>query len=154
MIAWTALAVGCVLMALHTHYDHPTRNIDVVIRGGFNGGATWWKEEVTKRYSDAVIVFCHGKEDYEGTWVTDGTSAPRETIEDMVTRTRATYPDRRLVLIVCNPGGDIIPHTNVTYALNNVWYYPNFVMDLVDHEARTDRRSGNTVGRISEFIEQ
>lgn len=107
-----------------------------------------WKEEISRRFPDAYVVFTHGTS-LMGMWAMetpDGPASVQKYAEDLV----AKYPDREIVFVVCNPGHYVINIPHVHYALDSVWMVP----DRYTHGLFTISRSAfdpGVVGNIYEF---
>lgn len=110
-----------------------------------------WIVEADPFYPPAstVFVFAHGN-DALNTWTIriEGVAVPMEWF---VKNVRVVYPDKTIVLVVCNPGGYALKGTtNVVYARNDVWFYPDRFITKAEREAR-DAETPRTVGSIREF---
>ena len=84
----------------------------------------YWSREVYRRYPNAIIIMSHGF-DYNGQWWCDYTSLETILVEDLVALIREQYPVRRIVLVICNPGGYTLDLSNVSYSLENMWRMPD-----------------------------
>ena len=83
----------------------------------------YWSRESKRRYTNAILILSHGH-DFNGQWTCDyGTG--RILVEDLVNLTRKQYPIRRIVLVICNPGGYTLTLPNVSYSLKNIWLMPD-----------------------------
>lgn len=110
----------------------------------------FWKVEVSRRFPDAFVFVCHGNEEYDGKWVArpqDG-MAPIP-VQELADQLRQRFPDRVIVLLICNPGADVINTPGVYYALANVWYFPDRTGLGLPDRAIDDPTS---VGNIYEFV--
>lgn len=126
--------------------DSTTLSFDLIL------GAERWEREVQKRYPDALVVMVHGRTDEQsGQWYAYPSVGQAAPVRELVASLRVYYPDRRIVLVVCNPDGKRLTGVDdVSYARENVWVIPDdqtgfTVRDLIDPEA---------VGSIWEFQEQ
>lgn len=105
-----------------------------------------WFEEAARRYDSAVLVFSHGNS-LGGVWVCDHNEKGLVSVMAMVLEVRQTYPDHRIVLVICNPGHHNLDLPNVSYATEDVWIWPDRAL-----HPRFDM-SPETVGNIFEFKE-
>lgn len=132
-----------------THRDR----LDLVVMGEHYGAVSlYWREEVARRYSDAVIVLGHGGQPApEGWWsIEDQISEEVMPMTEMIRRVRLKYPYRRIVVISCNTQHQYLPAENVTYALKNVWFYPDNIMLTPLNKITGEDECGD----IFEFVEQ
>lgn len=112
-------------------YDLTYRDrIDIVMLSEYYSSvAGFWKEEVSRRYGDAVMILGHGGEDEKGRWIIwDAAANQRRRIEDVVKEVRKRYPYRRIVVVTCNPGHQYLNARYVAYAIEDVWKIPDHVM--------------------------
>lgn len=125
-----------------------------------------WQKEVGRRFSNAVVVLCHGGDFVRGEWVVGSQpgSGHIEKVDDVLARVKAQYPGRQLVLLACNTG-HLMPKTpGVYYATASVWCIPDRAITpelMQNHDSlRTidgDSHSRwsddpDVVGNIFEFI--
>lgn len=114
-------------------------------------GVPFWIYEAERRFPDEelMLIFCHGNENIYGEWClyADGYSIG-VPVQLFLEELRKTDPDKKIIFIVCNPGGDVIEGENVVYADANVWVIPNVV--YLDRHILDPDAAGN----IYEFIEQ
>ena len=110
-------------------------------------GADEWAIEVLahRGINDFVLAMCHGYEINGEWWVAPAARFPTTTAE-FVASVRRRYPDKHVVLIVCNPGGVEFEVPDVSYATENVWVIPDAwagdLRDFAEPEA---------IGKIEEF---
>ena len=102
-----------------------------------------WSREVRRLYPNAIIVMSHGH-DKKDDWYCDY-GLGDILVKTLVAQLREEYPIRRIVLMICNPGGYILDASNVTYSLENVWMIPD--------RALTDRSffDPNAIGNVYEM---
>ena len=132
-----------------THKD----KITMVVKAEWqNPTILYWKEEVQRRYSDAVVIVTHGGDGADSEWTAYPQRQPVEHIDDLVDRIRAHHPYRRIVIIACNPMHQHLDRRFVSYALNNVWFYPDSIQDP-DYPQNVVWNE-NFVGDIFDFVEQ
>lgn len=121
---------------------------------------TAWRVEIARRFPGAVAVFGHGGDDGEwiivpdyvmpglfGTVVIHGTPRP---LVDVIAETKAKYPGRFIVCVVCNPGHYKLDRPGVAYAMDEVWLQPDKSPMTSDRNAT----SPDAVGNIYEFSVQ
>lgn len=105
-----------------------------------------WRAEVSRRFSDAVMVFCHGNQ-INGVWCivpAEGKPVPVQTFAEQMARDFSGHP---VVLVTCNPAHAKIHVRGVYYANDVVVMRPD--------------KSGNlafmicpeAVGNVFEFVE-
>lgn len=114
--------------------------------------AKLWEAEVREQHPNAAIIMAHGQVHDNGKWYLYPSVGDPLPVREAVLTLRAYYPDRRIVLVVCNPGGLRLPGLpRVSYALDNVWAVPDpetegiTIRDMLDPDV---------VGSIDEFIHQ
>lgn len=109
----------------------------------------YWTTEIARRFPDAYVFVCHGGEDMDGVWNIYPAGGIPMPVQDLVDMLRAKNPDRKIVLIVCNPGDDKIHGKNVFYAHASVWGFPDRATDA----SVRSQIEPESVGNIFEFIE-
>lgn len=106
-----------------------------------------WETEVYRRYPNSVLVLAHGN-DMDGSWWCEYPDDDnRRLVSELIDQIRIQYPLRRIVLMICNPGGYKLDIPNISYALSNVWVIPDRELAI---------RSWlypNTIGNIYEMQE-
>lgn len=93
---------------------------------GLEFGADYWRIDAEDRFGPRVVVLlCHGVS-RDGRWLTDPDAPVVPADVQAVAETlRAAYPDRPVVLVVCNPGGaELRPVPGVYYARRDVLVPP------------------------------
>lgn len=125
-----------------------------------------WRDEVSRRYSNAVVVFVHG-DDRQGQWVVipdviepaDGLLAAMgfheqvrhldaRPIRQVINDVKARFPGRHIVMVTCNPGRYRLDDVDgVSYSLDNIWLVP----DRYLHERTT--MDPDTDGNVFELLE-
>jgi hypothetical protein len=89
--------------------------------------APLWRDEIARRFPDAVGILCHGGDAVDGQWVTSAFSFGHNvTVRQLVERERRLRPGRPIVVLCCNTG-HLRPNlgSDVYYALSNVWCLPD-----------------------------
>jgi len=109
----------------------------------------YWDDEIEAEYPNALLVIAHGNTDPgTGEWYAYPTDSDPLPVREVVLNVRKTYPERHIVLLVCNPDGLILDGVNnVSYARESVWIWPDRVVqynirDLIDPDG---------VGSFDEF---
>lgn len=87
--------------------------------------ASLWREEIARRFPDAVGVICHGGDLEEGRWVVRSGGQYIQTADALVQHFQAKWPGRVIVLLACNPGHLALHESGVYYALDSVWCVPD-----------------------------
>lgn len=100
----------------------------------FNPCVIYWREEAQRYFhEDVLLVVGHGNGE-DGVWMIhddiarEGTSG-KEPVVMLIARLREKYPHHRIVLICCNPDGIAVDAPGVSYALKNVWMFPDSVLE-------------------------
>ncbi len=110
-------------------------------------GRAAWEMEAAKRFPAPVVFVAHGYLSTDGVWMARPDSYPQDLpVESLAFLLHDLYPDRDIVLIVCNVAG-VVPKLppHVWYARNRVWAVPN-------GWNQSDERQGKRgVGSIWEF---
>lgn len=99
-----------------------------------------WSREARRRYPNAILLMSHGF-DNNGEWWCDYTGLQWILVEDLVKLTREQYPVRRIVLVICNPGGYTLTLSNVSYPLEDIWLIPD--RDMNSRSTVIPNASGN-----------
>lgn len=103
----------------------PVPDIVVDVRSPDLAQFAWmWKEEVRRKYGTAIILMSHGTDVLGGWWCQNGRGGLMP-IELAVEQLRGLYPVRRIVLVVCNPGGYDLHIPNVSHSMSDVWVVPD-----------------------------
>ena len=109
-----------------------------------------WNTLIEEIYPRAVVVSAHGF-DFFDHWYLISTEGHLMAIESVLFTLRAEHPNRRIVVIACNPGGYVIDCPNVPYAMTNVWIIPDVVVGPIEAIAR-ELELGDAVGAMDEFV--
>lgn len=128
-------------------------------------GGKYWLAEARKRFPNPIVVIGHGEEfknqkpeDKIPFWF-QKSPAGTITVSTLARALHHCFPDRDIVLVICNPDGHSLDVDRVWYAKTNVWVVPDsYVEGLVAKGSplfaitrETTIGVGN-VGNISEFI--
>ena len=130
----------------------------------YNRGPYEWLEEAKKQFKNPVIFSCHGTVRIKTTTEKDKTvsslvwyispdpprkSMPVQEVADMLVN---LYPDRDIILTVCNPQGLPIKAKKVHYAKSLVWVVPDnyedFPINILRHI-----KDKECVGNLKYFVE-
>ena len=87
-----------------------------------------WRDEIGRRFTNAVGVLVHGGDFVEGQWIVGTHRQPWEhvtPIQTLVRDVQAKYPDRTIVLLACNTGHLPLGIPGVYYASSSVWCVPD-----------------------------
>jgi hypothetical protein len=113
--------------------------------------ASQWQTEVARKYTDAVIVFCHG-DDRGGKWVfvPDAPWAV-EPVAAGIKRLRQSpvVGNRRIVLVTCNPGSYALPRD-----CGPVTFAPDGMVRISPDKAFIAAFSRAYYGNVFELTEQ
>jgi len=146
LVLAVSLLVGC-----HANVLFPHQEITMVVGAeGTNASAIYWQQEVEKRYDDAVMLIVHGNT-RNGEWYAYPDFESPIPMECAVERLKKRFPGRRIVLVACNPDGLTFDIPGVTYAKENVYFWPDHNV-LTDLDAKYPEDGGG-IGSIWEFIE-
>lgn len=86
-----------------------------------------WQKEVGRRFSNAVVILCHGGDFVEGEWIVGSKpgSGHVEHIDQTIARVKALYPGRTVVILACNTGHLKPKIPGVYFAPSSVWCIPD-----------------------------
>lgn len=92
-------------------------------------GIMEWHREVQRRFSDAVILHCHGGE-LNGEWylLPEGINEQPIRMLDAIKKLRKKYGNRKIVIACCNPGHfrlDAADVGDVVYPTESIWQRPD-----------------------------
>jgi hypothetical protein len=92
------------------------------------GYATYWQNEIGRRYPNSVGILVHGGDFIEGQWIVGSHFAPHRhvtPIQEIVQHYQKLYPTRKVVLLACNTGHLKLGIKGVPYAMASVWCIPD-----------------------------
>jgi hypothetical protein len=95
-----------------------------------------WRDEIGRRFPNAVGVLVHGNDFVEGQWVVGSHARLRRHVtpaREIVAKYRAKYPGRTLVLLACNTG-----HLNLEGVGRGVFYFKSSVWCVPDRALTPD----------------
>jgi hypothetical protein len=95
-----------------------------------------WRDEIGRRFPNAVGVLVHGNDFVEGQWVVGSHARLRRHVtpaREIVAKYRAKYPGRTLVLLACNTG-----HLNLDGVGRGVFYFKSSVWCVPDRALTPD----------------
>jgi hypothetical protein len=132
VIVLALLTVLVVLASIFTAY-HPAvpSGPDVVIETldpSLEPFATYWQNEIGRRYHNSVGILVHGGDFIEGQWIAGSNYAPHRRVTPMteiVQHYQKLYPTRKVVLLACNTGHLKLGIKGVPYATASVWCIPD-----------------------------
>lgn len=81
--------------------------------------------EARSKFARSVVVHVHGYAK-DGVWMCGPDQGPPMPVEGVVRLLKHIYPDRRIVLVVCNEAGIPLRVANVSYGTRIVWSIPHF----------------------------
>lgn len=89
--------------------------------------APMWRDEIARRFPNAIGILCHGGDEVEGEWTTSANAYFHAVpVTKLVERDQRLYPGRPIVILACNTGHlrlNLGP--NVYYSLSSVWCIPD-----------------------------
>lgn len=138
--------------------SHAPRVDVVVCDPSLEQFANGWRQEIGRRFPDAVGVLCHGGEFIDGEWLVKVPSLnlPAMTADQVARHFQAKFPGRVIVLLACNPGHLHLHVAGVYHAEDSVWCVPDRLAG--EHPELDDLRLGRwsdnpgVVGSIFEFV--
>ncbi len=119
------IAGGCVPLSPYVIDSSPRTDSEAWCHDTSIARAGWIKEAKT-RFDDPFVMICHGGNNSNGTW-TDYPDDPRRSrpVETLAWDLHLAMPNRDIVLIVCNAGGEKIRVPRVWYATAKVDLLPH-----------------------------
>lgn len=152
VLIWAAFLTPCFYYGRHAvhgihHYDGITILGDIKI-------SEPWREETARRFPTALVYASHGA-NCGGKWICQNPDFPDSLedafyVHDLALSLRQQYPDRVIVLVICNPGHLHVGVPGVFYANDDVLIDP----DLQNHRAwLLHILHPGCVGNIFEFHE-
>lgn len=90
--------------------------------------APLWRDEIGRRFDNAVGILVHGGDFVEGQWIAGTNVAMFRRVTPMrevVEHYQRLYPDRVVVLLACNTGSLRLGIPGVYYAKSSVWSVPD-----------------------------
>ena len=122
-----------------------------------------WLEEARTRFANPVIFICHGQSEWgvdqwgETTktwWVYPDKPRRKQSANEVVRTLKNMYPNRDVVMVVCNPHGHKPVMAGVWIALHDVWVVPDFYTMMAPGLSHREIYPGvDAVGSIHEMIE-
>jgi hypothetical protein len=90
--------------------------------------APMWRDEIGRRFSNAVGVLVHGGDFEDNRWIVGSHRQPWKHVTEITTVVReiqAKYPGRTIVVLACNTGHLHLGVPGVYYATSSVWCVPD-----------------------------
>lgn len=163
--------LGCSSANNPTYFKIEKSDIDIIcVSQDLEYGSKLWLIEARKRFINPLIFSGHGtfipyaNNPAEGTWVISRERNNKQEIinvSEIAKSLRYIYPERDIILVVCNPGKVDINVKNVWYARENVWAVPDKnaritsefkIPELINIEIRETSIDKGYVGNIYEFV--
>lgn len=119
------------LNALFTYKSSVPSGPDVVIETldpSLEVYATYWQNEIGRRYHNSVGILVHGGDFIEGQWIAGSNYAMHRRatpMTEIVEHYQKLYPTRKVVLLACNTGHLKLGIKGVPYATASVWCIPD-----------------------------
>lgn len=89
-----------------------------------------WSKEAHRKYPNSIVILSHGN-DIDGLWWCEYPDYDgKRLVSELVDQIRFQYPLRRIVLVICNPGGYVLTTPNISYSLTNIWVVPDRELDI------------------------
>lgn len=144
----------CVFFATPKPHARPTHHYTGIEVLGNKDISTLWEDETVRRFPNALIYASHGT-NCGGKWICQNPDNPTSLadafyVHDLALSLRQQYPDRIIVLVICNPGHLKVGVPGVYYAKDDV---------LVEPDAQNTRcyvlhfLHPGCVGNIFEFVD-
>jgi hypothetical protein len=89
-----------------------------------------WRDEIARRFTNAVGILVHGNDWVEGEWIVSSHAQRGRhvtPVRKVIAKYRAKYPNRTLVLLACNTG-----HLKLDGVGGNVFFFKNPVLCIPD----------------------
>jgi hypothetical protein len=88
--------------------------------------APMWRDEIARRFDNAVGILVHGGDFQEGVWILGvGYGGHVTPAKDIVRHYQAKHPTRTVVLLACNTGNVELGIPGVYYAKSSVFCVPD-----------------------------
>ena len=145
-----SFATGHGVFPKQVHHWHGLETLALVHDEGVPESIEAWKVEIDRRFPDAFVLFSHGGDDM-GVWrcyAEYGSKMRGKPVQEVADILHARYPDRIIVLIMCNPGHARITTPGVYYALDSVWFETDRSTDATERAQAIPE----FVGNVYEFV--
>jgi hypothetical protein len=110
----------------HTHTPLGPPVVMQVLDPSLEPYAAAWQAEIGRRFPHSVGILCHGGYFVEGQWLTSSIEYRHlTTVQEVVKHVQTQYPDRVVVLLVCNVDHHILGIPGVYYAHSSIWCVPD-----------------------------
>lgn len=125
LVLWALFLTPFYYYEMHLPRHHYT-GIEVL---GNKDISTLWEDETARRFPDALIFASHGT-NCGGKWICQNPDKPTSLadaiyVHDLALSLRQQYPDRIIVLVICNPGHLKVGVPGVYYAKDDVLIEPD-----------------------------
>lgn len=155
LLVYTTLYIRISLLSPVREVRHYTQTDKHCVAPGMESSVALWEQEVERRFQGAYIYAAHGGVAAHS-WICQGPNDPSdiaeaEFVRDVALRLRAQFPDRVIVLIVCNPGHFKLHVPGVYYARDSVWLTPDKYAGYCD---LAHLLTPEAVGNIFEFSDE
>jgi hypothetical protein len=89
--------------------------------------APMWRDEIARRFDNAVGVLVHGGDFVAGSWIAGVSFVPGHVtpMREVVERTQKAHPGRTVVLLACNTGNVKLGIPGVYYSTSSTWCVPD-----------------------------
>lgn len=133
-------------------YSLTPKHTDVItLSKDFELSAIQWMEQARLYFDDPLIVTGHGL-DSIGPWMQINEDNRIITVRTLALALHQIYPNRDIVLIICNPNHDDLDIDRVYYAKDIVYKVPDaYVTEIPFFGQRETERNFGNVGQIEEF---
>jgi len=109
----------------------------------------WLPEIIDRVGTNIVLVVGHGNVE-EGEWAVYDADAVPSPVTWVIKRLRSQYPDRIIVLFVCNPTGIVLDAPGILYGKESLWVVPDRVAPQPDRTV-SDFLFPDVIGKASEL---
>jgi hypothetical protein len=111
-----------------------------------------WLAEARRKVDNPLLFMCHGMSvpvDGKLVWYVNPDKPRKPQPVQEVARTLSNlYPDRNIILVVCNPAHERISIARVWYPERDVWIVPDEYCDFLD---LIERSEPQTIGTFADF---
>lgn len=165
LILISALVLGFAFCPAFKHVETKpvshNPHVDVVVCDpSLEQFANGWRQEISRRFPDAVAILCHGGEFINGEWLVKvpALNLPAMTADQVAAHFKVKFPGRVIVLLACNPGHLHLHVSGVYHAEDSVFCIPDrAVGEKPELDALTLSRWSDdpgVTGNIFEFVQE
>lgn len=146
-------------LAVNAHRYHGVGVVRLVTDNQYiERSVDFWKAEVQRRFQNPLLIVGHGNT-FNGVWsIRDerGGVWRIRPVREVVLEAQKANPGRVIVLICCNPCGELLHMPGVYHALDSVWFTPDKDINrpgIEEGEQAEHDHDRRVVGNIFEFVD-